>query len=680
MSPSDDILLMPPVGSIHNQGKRPKLPFLPAVPPKMPKELLKYNIAFHNAPLTALQGVVVDGRQPPMLEVSPRCRVRSQVGCTNRWRLPESLGGDLLGTAQALKSLNEHYSKSIMAIMTATSTNVDMHQPYYRQSISARPSSPRKKEMSTNDLHDDSKRALATASGRLTVGSSIPIKKYQPTSARSPTPLDIFHYHSYPVKNMLGPDILFQCLDTNWELHRPYIQKSGTLTTLLQQVEKEPQRELYYRDPMCATIDQYINKSQYYSNEYQQISRRLSMTSSPVHEKQETCKDHPENTHARKGVVTKLKLKVQDSFVTKEALAVALGNLYHDEVKVDKCNIVSVLACASVLKFESLSKRCEQMMLGHVHASTVCSYHFAGVKYKVGSIVTACERWLELNLIPLLSVQIHLRELPLILLQRLLKSSRLFVCNEYYVYKLLCYWIFLQNHPQVMLMPSHNTVVTYFNSLPKTCAYIEREDGQVYAGLFMSLRMHGITDTRSLDDMVRMNVIPQAWVLTILSQHYQALQGGGDMSLMLNFGNDAIRTGFVIEQRKHTATFDVYIKLSWDIHPNPGPGPSTNMHSNNRNTASTRSKPSMLYFNAHSLANKLSELQVTISTEAPSLAFITETWLDTSISDSELLPMQQYAIFRRDRNRYGGGVLIAAHKDLHPVSAHQYDVDGIEVT
>ena len=64
----------------------------------------------------------------------------------------------------------------------------------------------------------------------------------------------------------------------------------------------------------------------------------------------------------------------------------------------------------------------------------------------------------------------------------------------------------------------------------------------------MSLRMSGITDTRHLDDMLQMNVVPNQWILRTLTLHYHALQGGGDMSLMQDFKKDAIRLGFIIEQ------------------------------------------------------------------------------------------------------------------------------------
>ena len=53
--------------------------------------------------------------QPPLL---PRSRNRIQVGCTNRWRLPSVLGSDLLGSSQALKSVNSSYNDTITAVMT----------------------------------------------------------------------------------------------------------------------------------------------------------------------------------------------------------------------------------------------------------------------------------------------------------------------------------------------------------------------------------------------------------------------------------------------------------------------------------------------------------------------------------------------------------------------------------
>ncbi|KAJ8025799.1 BTB/POZ domain-containing protein 16 [Holothuria leucospilota] len=532
------------------------LPFLPSSPPAVPRAAMTYCKALQEAPYTALMGVVVDGRQPPRHPSSPRYRIRNQVGGTNRWRLPESLGGDLLGTAQAVKSLSEPYNQNIINIMTAdnpaTSLNSDQREPVHLPSmnngrahtsfVAAQTSHPILQQISS-DLP-------GTAPAKLEKHSPIP--KFKPSSARPPTPLDIFHYHSAPSHRQLAPDILLHCLGTSWELHRPYIQKSSVLTDILCKAESKPHEHLYYRDPLAATVDRFISRSDYYSNEYRDLSRKLSITENKDDLQAQQEKkgiNHPSHlVQARTANMTKLKLKVKDQLVTREAFAVALGNLYHDELDPTTCDMVGVLASANVLGFKDLQKRCVDAMIENINASTVCKYHHSGLVYKVGELVSSCERWLEIHLVPHLSVQIYLRDLPLGLLQKIIKSSRFFTFSEYHLYRTLCYWVFLKMNPSVQLMPSHSTIVTFFNSLSRSSAFIERDEGQRFVNLFMGIRMNGITDTRHLDDMLRMNVVPQSWILKVLSHHYHALQGGGDMSLMLNFNTDALRFGFIIEQ------------------------------------------------------------------------------------------------------------------------------------
>lgn len=71
-------------------------------------------------------------------------------------------------------------------------------------------------------------------------------------------------------------------------------------------------------------------------------------------------------------------------------------------------------------------------------------------------------------------------------------------------------------------------------------------------------------------------------------------------------------------------------------------------------------------FNARSLRNKLSELQAIMSVKRISLAFVTESWLDCSITDSLIDPSADYSIYRHDRAmRVGGGVLAMVSKQLH---------------
>ena len=53
--------------------------------------------------------------------VTSRCRVRKQVGSTNRWRLPESLGSDLLGNSQAIKAVSLSYNDTMIRLITGKS-------------------------------------------------------------------------------------------------------------------------------------------------------------------------------------------------------------------------------------------------------------------------------------------------------------------------------------------------------------------------------------------------------------------------------------------------------------------------------------------------------------------------------------------------------------------------------
>ena len=57
---------------------------------------------------------------------------------------------------------------------------------------------------------------------------------------------------------------------------------------------------------------------------------------------------------------------------------------------------------------------------------------------------------------------------------------------------------------------------------------------------------------------------------------------------------------------------------------------------------------------------------------------ITETYLDNTIADSEILP-PNYTVFRLDRNRHGGGILIAVLDTFTSVACPQYGRPSIEL-
>ncbi|KAH3706767.1 hypothetical protein DPMN_066156 [Dreissena polymorpha] len=59
--------------------------------------------------------------------------------------------------------------------------------------------------------------------------------------------------------------------------------------------------------------------------------------------------------------------------------------------------------------------------------------------------------------------------MPMDLLQKILKSNRLFTYNEFSVNHTLSLWLFMQLKPNLQLMPSHSTALSYLHRLIGLC-------------------------------------------------------------------------------------------------------------------------------------------------------------------------------------------------------------------
>ncbi len=67
--------------------------------------------------------------------------------------------------------------------------------------------------------------------------------------------------------------------------------------------------------------------------------------------------------------------------------------------------------------------------------------------------------------------------------------------------------------------------------------------------------------------------------------------------------------------------------------------------------------PSLMLSNVRSLCNKIDELESRMSQLKPDVAVLTESWLDENVPDSSI-SINDYSIARKDRNRFGGGLII----------------------
>lgn len=72
----------------------------------------------------------------------------------------------------------------------------------------------------------------------------------------------------------------------------------------------------------------------------------------------------------------------------------------------------------------------------------------------------------------------------------------------------------------------------------------------------------------------------------------------------------------------------------------------------------------ILYFNARSILPKLDELKIVAEENNPDVVCITESWLCQEISNVEV-SVPGYLLYRHDRDRHGGGVLMYIKEYLH---------------
>ena len=67
--------------------------------------------------------------------------------------------------------------------------------------------------------------------------------------------------------------------------------------------------------------------------------------------------------------------------------------------------------------------------------------------------------------------------------------------------------------------------------------------------------------------------------------------------------------------------------------------------------------------NISSITNKLAELETFLVNNTVDILIGTESHLDTSVQDSEIIP-KDFNTYRKDRNRFGGGVLVLVKNTL----------------
>ena len=91
----------------------------------------------------------------------------------------------------------------------------------------------------------------------------------------------------------------------------------------------------------------------------------------------------------------------------------------------------------------------------------------------------------------------------------------------------------------------------------------------------------------------------------------------------------------------------------------------------------------LLYSNVRSLLPKIDNLRLSALNVLPHIICLTETWLSSEISDSEV-SISGYNLYRADRDRHGGGILMYIDSRLQcqilPLNCHELEILWVKIT
>uniref|UniRef100_A0A8D2MIS0 Germ cell-less 1, spermatosis associated n=1 Tax=Zonotrichia albicollis TaxID=44394 RepID=A0A8D2MIS0_ZONAL len=193
-----------------------------------------------------------------------------------------------------------------------------------------------------------------------------------------------------------------------------------------------------------------------------------------------------------------IELEIPDQNIDVEALQVAFGSLYRDDVLINPSRVVALLAAACMLQLDGLIQQCGETMKETITAQTVCGYYNSAGTYGLDSVKKKCLEWLLNNLMTHQSVGLF-KELSINLMKQLISSSNLFVLQvEMDVYTALKKWMFLQ------LVPSWNgsfkQVLTEADAwfaerrreFGGDVAFLESAQGSAFVPVFAHLRLQYI--------------------------------------------------------------------------------------------------------------------------------------------------------------------------------------------
>lgn len=213
-----------------------------------------------------------------------------------------------------------------------------------------------------------------------------------------------------------------------------------------------------------------------------------------------------------------VKIEVTDPNITSDSLGIVLGSFYTNEVNIEPCNVIGVLAAATLLQLEGLIEQCLDIMVETISPLTAVSYYEAACQYGLQRIKQATQKWFCINLMTnCIEHPDQLRRIDVDLMTSLISDKHLIVVDaEFSLYMMLRFWVFLKLNPDWVYTneANLNMVVSFFRDRPEEePPFLLTAEGQDFAPAFQALRIpHLIRYLKELKALKEDRIMPMSWL------------------------------------------------------------------------------------------------------------------------------------------------------------------------
>ncbi|KAK9506782.1 hypothetical protein O3M35_008655 [Rhynocoris fuscipes] len=252
-----------------------------------------------------------------------------------------------------------------------------------------------------------------------------------------------------------------------------------------------------------------------------------------------------------------IRIEVEDPNITIEALNTVFSSFYLDEITVEPCNVIGVLAASTMFQLEGLIEQCCEIMIETLSPITAVKYYHGACSYGSQKVKEKTMEWFLMNLTDyFVKNASRLQDIDIDLMSSIVSHPDLFVIpSELALYNLLKKWVYCRLHPDKDSNAASMTdVENYFRTFESNVAFLLTDTGLEYMRIFRQLRLvNMILHMQDYNKLVKDRIIPESWLLTAFKKQWVTLldicsgnDKGPDSLNEKYFAENCLRCGTVI--------------------------------------------------------------------------------------------------------------------------------------